>query len=419
MKKQLSFILLCILIVVFSVSSCLADNPEICDGIELGMIKEDVIRIANSNGLPINSMGVYETTVANQPFSVVELFFTEDISNFVPAELSDIDAHVADDLSDMNLILSQNAPGKLLSTEEDTGWILAQISVNITSDYRYITAVETFQDIEELLIQQYGNTRYTSRRGQSLPMVEGYSAPARLVIMHDIPKVLSHDAEISVPDYSQRIISLSDGRYMVIDHHISTRKKDGENTFSHRLIFSLIPVDISVPLNLKIAETQDPVLSVPTPKPIITDSTVLYYNPSGGERYHLDIMCGNVNDRYLPLQGHFTFSELNNPKYAKLIPCPYCDAPAKPSEETKGQHDSVDTSFSSPELGINSDTVLYYDVSGGERYHLDKMCSSVDERHLPLQGHFTFSELSKPKYSKLKPCPDCGAPERVYDISGL
>ena len=75
--------------------------------------------------------------------------------------------------------------------------------------------------------------------------------------------------------------------------------------------------------NIKITETPSP-----TETPAIYPDTVLYYNPSGGEYYHLDQNCKRINERYLPLQGHFKYSELTNDKYSKLKPCAICGAPS-------------------------------------------------------------------------------------------
>lgn len=80
------------------------------------------------------------------------------------------------------------------------------------------------------------------------------------------------------------------------------------------------------------AETPDPSITstpAPTETPAIYANTVLYYNPSGGEYYHLDQNCKRINERYLPLKGHFTYSELGKDPYNKLKPCAICGAPSK------------------------------------------------------------------------------------------
>ena len=80
------------------------------------------------------------------------------------------------------------------------------------------------------------------------------------------------------------------------------------------------------------ADTPDPSITPtpgPTEEPAIYPNTVLYYNPSGGEFYHLDQNCKRINERYLPLQGHFTYAELGKDPYNKLKPCAICGAPSK------------------------------------------------------------------------------------------
>lgn len=68
----------------------------------------------------------------------------------------------------------------------------------------------------------------------------------------------------------------------------------------------------------------------PTPAPIDDPNTLLYYNPDGGGRYHLDPYCRSANERFLPFKGSFTYAELNDPKYADLHPCQICGAPRRP-----------------------------------------------------------------------------------------
>ena len=109
----------------------------------------------------------------------------------------------------------------------------------------------------------------------------------------------------------------------------------GGDTFRHFLIYSLIPVDISDPANLTEKSEKEPEVNeiaapvVQTPVPEITADTILYYNPSGGEYYHLDQNCRRINERYLPLKGSFRYSELNDKAngFSRLKPCEICGAP--------------------------------------------------------------------------------------------
>ena len=51
---------------------------------------------------------------------------------------------------------------------------------------------------------------------------------------------------------------------------------------------------------------------------------ILYYHPDGGEYYHLDQNCLSVNTKYLPLQGSFHSTELNDEPYRTLKRCEVC-----------------------------------------------------------------------------------------------
>ncbi len=89
------------------------------------------------------------------------------------------------------------------------------------------------------------------------------------------------------------------------------------------------------PLSLKSnekAETKDPrelETSTPTVEPTYGPNTVLYYNTDGGTKYHLDPECKSTHKKFLPFKGHFTYAEVNDPKYANLKPCNVCGAPLR------------------------------------------------------------------------------------------
>jgi hypothetical protein len=82
----------------------------------------------------------------------------------------------------------------------------------------------------------------------------------------------------------------------------------------------------------ELLETPDPNIT-PTPGPTSTPetypSTILYYNPKNGEYYHRDPYCKVINEKYTPLQGQFTFAEINTEPYSKLKPCNVCGAPLR------------------------------------------------------------------------------------------
>lgn len=56
---------------------------------------------------------------------------------------------------------------------------------------------------------------------------------------------------------------------------------------------------------------------------------ILYYNPDGGSKYHVDMNCPSTNPKYLPFKGQFTYAELNDGAYKQLTPCNVCDAPLR------------------------------------------------------------------------------------------
>ena len=59
------------------------------------------------------------------------------------------------------------------------------------------------------------------------------------------------------------------------------------------------------------------------------DSTVLYYVPQGGEYYHADPNCPRVNEKFLPMEGQFLYSQVNDSPYSDLRPCMICGAPIR------------------------------------------------------------------------------------------
>ncbi|MBQ6288327.1 MAG: hypothetical protein IJK06_12830 [Clostridia bacterium] len=72
----------------------------------------------------------------------------------------------------------------------------------------------------------------------------------------------------------------------------------------------------------------------PAPAAEITGDTILYYNPEGGSKYHLDPNCKTVNPKFIPLQGTFRYSEVNDPQYQELRTCHICLAPERPSGDS-------------------------------------------------------------------------------------
>lgn len=57
--------------------------------------------------------------------------------------------------------------------------------------------------------------------------------------------------------------------------------------------------------------------------PYPAEDTPLYYNPSGGSKYHSTATCAGVKEKYYPLSP-FLYSELDGDSYKKLEPCDFC-----------------------------------------------------------------------------------------------
>ena len=68
-----------------------------------------------------------------------------------------------------------------------------------------------------------------------------------------------------------------------------------------------------------------------------------------------------------------------------------------------------------PETGqpaADSDLRLYWNPAGGEYYHTDPNCRSVNPKYTPLSGVFSYAEVNEDPYCELKPCVVCEAPQR-------
>lgn len=64
-----------------------------------------------------------------------------------------------------------------------------------------------------------------------------------------------------------------------------------------------------------------------------------------------------------------------------------------------------------PEPTASPKTKLYYNSDGGKFYHADEKCSAIDPKYYTKMKSFTYADLSKSGYSKLKPCTTCKAPK--------
>ena len=61
-------------------------------------------------------------------------------------------------------------------------------------------------------------------------------------------------------------------------------------------------------------------------------------------------------------------------------------------------------------------TQLFRNPNGGSNYHLAEYCSGVKDKYLPLTGDFTYGQLGEDEFSRLTPCPYCGAPQTPKEL---
>lgn len=236
MKKAIAFLItLSILVICFSSLAETYDmDYEISDGVKLGMTIPEILDAHKDKSLP--EKPGFEATALGEPFSYVFLDFVDKDTPFQTETISERDRgwviNANFSFSTRNLL-----PTPLSESAIKANGFLSTVLVVFTSDQYFKTVEDTYNKIEEKLIESFGETRYTSRRGQSLPFVKGYSDCF-------LPIVNTSDRDtlgFTVPLYSQRIIATADNRYVVINHFVFLT----DESFLHGCVFSLIPVDIS------------------------------------------------------------------------------------------------------------------------------------------------------------------------------
>ena len=70
--------------------------------------------------------------------------------------------------------------------------------------------------------------------------------------------------------------------------------------------------------------------------------TVLYYVPDRGSMYHIDPNCRSVDSQFKPLQGMFTYADLNKEPYSSLERCNVCAAPLRKAEAGEAESSVAD-----------------------------------------------------------------------------
>ena len=84
----------------------------------------------------------------------------------------------------------------------------------------------------------------------------------------------------------------------------------------------------NLPLKTKVIIWEDKGRQMYAPE-LPDEDTPLFRNPDGGSNYHLDQNCPGVKEKFLPLEGGFTYGDLESDAYKKLSPCDYCAAPQR------------------------------------------------------------------------------------------
>ena len=90
---------------------------------------------------------------------------------------------------------------------------------------------------------------------------------------------------------------------------------------------------------------------------------------------------------------------------------------AEPETETGTEPDKTPETAQvhTPETeqpAADADLLLYWNPAGGEYYHTDPNCRSVNPKYTPLSGVFSYAEVNEDPYCELKPCVVCEAPQR-------
>lgn len=70
--------------------------------------------------------------------------------------------------------------------------------------------------------------------------------------------------------------------------------------------------------------------ATPEPEPTIDPKTVLWYNSRNGSYYHAQEKCQEIGKDYYQHMKSFTYGELGDKSYSKLLRCPTCNAPERP-----------------------------------------------------------------------------------------
>lgn len=154
-------------------------------------------------------------------------------------------------------------------------------------------------------------------------------------LLHLVPAIASED--LTQKDYSVCESALGS---RASHGCIRVQRVANEDGYNHQWIWD----NLRSRKNIKIIVWDDDGRKLPE---TAVDASV-YYNPTGGVKYHTDARCSSVRSTYLPLT-EIAYGDLSSYPYTELTPCGTCGAPARP-ETVKAWNDAIDQAY--VELGL-------------------------------------------------------------------
>ena len=137
---------------------------------------------------------------------------------------------------------------------------------------------------------------------------------------------------------AENITGTNDDQSRTITISVLMDRKNGKPAVKYRMNVMMVKENDQWYVDPQSLKSNDPVETEnpddaatpsPSPTPAVNGGTVLYYNPDGGTKYHLDPNCKSTHEKFLPFKGHFTYAEVNDEPYASLSPCNVCAAPLR------------------------------------------------------------------------------------------
>ena len=225
-----------------------------------------------------------------------------------------VSAQTGEDLPGMNEVSSETTPAP---TVDDSA---TDESINAASYFLSYWQMRDYEQMVNLCTRSWTqslnsgadpkNELYGLLKGRS--MLE-YTYQSASGTINDQRREIVYEVLLTLPNNSEsrQILKIS----------VARDTETGRWLVDPQSIVSNAPA--STPTSASTMATQPPVPAAADP------NTLLYYNPDGGSRYHIDRNCSSTSVKYLPLAGVFTYSQLNEEPYKSLTPCMQCGAPLR------------------------------------------------------------------------------------------